>query len=47
MLREDTMLCFGTLIGAVALLDQHAVDAAQPQLAGEREPDRPGADDED
>ncbi len=32
---------------AIALLDQRACDSAPAQLAGEREPDRSTADDED
>ena len=37
----------GHVDGAVALFDQHAVDAALAEVAGEPEADRPGADNDD
>ena len=47
MLRDADHALLRHRDGAVALLDQEAVDAAQPKLAGEREPDRAGAGNDD
>ncbi len=46
MVRTPTMSILGWLIAPSRLLDQYAGDAAPAEIAGQRQPDRPGADDQ-